>query len=135
MSVARESTTLFLRGMPTHLVREAKAAAARRGTTLTAFIGDALARALRAGGKRDDSGEHDVDRDIKWYAKHRARLVRQYGGQYVAISDGRVIDHDLDFEALAARVFARMGGRSVFMPRVQAGEQRVRVHSPRRASA
>ena len=37
--------------MPTHLVREAKAAAARQGTTLTALIGDALERALQAGGE------------------------------------------------------------------------------------
>src|SRR2546426_1216716 len=120
--MARESTTLFLRGMPTRLVREAKAAAARRGTTLTALIGDALERALQAGGKHTASAEHDFDRSVRWYAKNRSRLLPQYDRQYIAIVDGRVIDHAPDFEALAVRVFKRMGGRAVFMPRVQASD-------------
>ena len=133
--MARESTTLYLRGMPTHLVREAKAAAARRGITLTTLIAQTLEHALQAGGKRAAPVEDDLDLGMDWYAKNRSRLVRQYDGKYVAILDGRVIDHDRDFEALAARVFKRVGVRSVFMPRVQAGERPVQVRSPRRASA
>jgi hypothetical protein len=121
--------------MPTRLVREAKAAAARRGTTLTTLIAQTLEHALQAGGERADAVETDLDLGMAWYAKNRSRLVRQYDGKYVAILDGRVIDHDRDFEALAARVFKQVGVRSVFMPRVQAAERPVRMRSPRRASA
>ncbi|MEA2626392.1 MAG: hypothetical protein QOD06_2437 [Candidatus Binatota bacterium] len=72
---------------------------------------------------------------MEWYAKNRARLLRQYENEYVAIVDRNVIDHDRSFEALASRVFQRVGVRSVFMPRVRAVEQRVRVRSPHRRSA
>ena len=131
----RESTTLYLRGMPTRLVREAKAEAARRGVTLATLISDALERGLRAGEEGGDAVEEDIELAMGWYARNRSRLVPQYGGQYIAILEGKVIDHDRDFEALAARVFKRAGTRSVFMPHVQVGEQRLRVRSPRRTTA
>jgi heme exporter protein D len=41
--MASEQTTLYLRGLPRQLVREAKAAAARRGSTLAALVSDSLA--------------------------------------------------------------------------------------------
>ncbi|MGH7819377.1 MAG: DUF5678 domain-containing protein [Candidatus Binatia bacterium] len=133
--MARDSTTLYLRGMPTRLVREAKAAAARRGATLTKLITDTLESALQGGGERGQPIENDFDLDMQWYAKNRSRLVRQYDGEYVAILDERAIDHDRRFEALAERVFRKVGVRAVFMPHVRAGEERVHVRSPRRRSA
>ena len=135
MSMSRESTTLYLRGMPTSLVREAKAEAARRGTTLATLIADALARGLQLRGKGGDPLDNDVEVAMKWYARNRPRLVRRYNGQFVAILGRRVLDHDRDFGALAERVFKRVGVRSVFMPRVQPREERVHVRSPRRVSA
>ncbi len=135
VSMPRESTTLYLRGMPTSLVREAKAEAARRGTTLTTLIADALARGLQLRGKSGDPLDNDVELAMKWYARNRPRLVRRYNGQFVAILGRRVLDHDRDFGALAERVFKRVGVRSVFMPRVQSREERVHVRSPRRVSA
>jgi hypothetical protein len=132
--MTRESTTLYLRGMPTRVVREAKAAAARRGATLAKVVTDALERALQTG-EGKDAVEDDFDLDMRWYAKNRTRLVRQYDGEYLAVYDGRVIDHDSSFEALATRVFQRLGSRPVFMPHVGADERRLRVSSPRRRSA
>lgn len=119
--------------MPTRIVREAKAAAARRGTTLAAVVSDTLARALAADGDPRERSDDDLRDSMQWYEKNRARLRRRHAGEYVAIVDGAVIDHDHDFEALATRVFARIGVRPVFMPRVQAGEARARIRSPRRA--
>lgn len=121
---------LFLRGVPTDLVREAKAAAARRGETLTTIVAEALARSLGLDGETRGDPLQD---DIAWYAKHRPKLLRQYPGEYVAIIDGVVIDHGRDFDALAMRVFRRFGTRSIYMPRVQRGEPAARVRSPRRA--
>jgi len=124
--------TLFLRNVPTEIVREAKAAAARRGETLTALVTQALARSLRVEGEPRERPD-DLQRDIEWYRTHRSDLVRRHRGEYVAIIDAAVVDHGRDFSALAARVFARFGNRNVYMPRVQADEPVARIRSPRRS--
>ena len=68
---------------------------------------------------------------MRWYEENRPRLLSWYRGEYVAVVDRRVVDHDRDFEALATRVFKRLGVRSVFMPHVQESEPLVHVRSPR----
>jgi hypothetical protein len=70
--------------------------------------------------------------DLSWYASNEALLTAQYPDEYIAIVRRAVVDHDGDFEALAGRVFARFGARSICMPRV--GRRQVRVRSPRRAA-
>lgn len=127
-----ESKALFLRNMPTDVIREAKAAAARRGKTLTAIVTEALSRSLRVSGDAQD-GTDPLHRDIGWYRANRTKLLRRYAGEYVAIVDGAVVDHGRDFDALATRVFARFGNRSVYMPRVQRDEPTARIRSPRRS--
>jgi hypothetical protein len=126
-----ERKPLFLRGMPIELVREAKAAAARRGATLTTIVAEALARSLGVDRDPQDRAD-DLGRDLAWYREHRATLLRRYRGEYVAIVDATVVDHDREFSALAARVFARFGNRSIYMPRVEAAEPTARIRSPRR---
>lgn len=112
-----ERKALFLRDMPVALVREAKAAAARRGATLTTIVAEALARSLQMNDGTQYTAD-DLDRDMTWYRQNRSRLLRQYSGEYVAIVDAAVVDHARDFGALAARVFARFGKRDVYMPRI-----------------
>jgi Family of unknown function (DUF5678) len=127
--VAPARKVLFLREMPTELVREVKALAARRGQTLTAVVAEALARSL---GVDDDGAADPLAGDMAWYADHHPQLARRYGGEHVAIVDRAVVDHARDFDVLARRVFAKYGHRSIFMPRVT--EQVVpeaRVRSPR----
>lgn len=71
-------------------------------------------------GVADEGGQSsDLALDIQWYAKHRARLARQYTGEYVAIIDGEVVDHARDFEVLARSVFGRYGNRNVYVPLVR----------------
>jgi len=130
--VTTEGKTLFLRNVPTELVREAKAMAARRGQALTTIVAEALARSLDAGGEPPQRAG-DLQRDIAWFHKHRPKLLRRYRGEYVAIVEAAVVDHDRDFGALASRVFARFGNRNVYMPRIQAGEATARIRSPRRS--
>src|SRR5438093_1545300 len=97
-------TTLYLRGMSTELVREAKAKAARRGGTLASVVSEALARSL----EEDDARTGEADRELRaserWYARQRPSLLKRYRGQYVAIRNEAVIDHDADFAALAAEL-------------------------------
>ena len=122
--------TLFLRNLPADLVREVKASAARRGKTLTAVVEEALARSLQLD---EPVVDDSLARDAAWFATHRAKLMRRYRGEFVAVIDQIVIDHDRAFDPLARRVFARFGNRSIYMPRVQAEEPVVRVRSPRLA--
>ncbi len=122
------NTTLYLRGIPKTLVRDLKARAARQGLTLTALAIAALTRAARTA-RPDDL--RPLTADMAWYKAHRRRLSRRYAGEYLAILDRRVLDHDPDFSALAARVFAKVGVRPVFMPRCRETDQVVYLRSPR----
>jgi hypothetical protein len=128
-----DTTTLYLRRIPTRLVREAKAVAARRGSTLAKLVADTLDRSLGDRTETPSAEGDDLGASMAWYAANRARLARRYGGKYVAIVAGAVIGCDQDFEALAERVFKRVGLRPVFMPRVEARERPLRLRSPRLA--
>jgi hypothetical protein len=131
MSGRGEQTTLYLRGMPSHVVREAKARAARRGATLAAIVTDALARSFDKGTRSREASDREFESSMAWYEANRARLVRRYENEFIAIAGRKVVDHDRDFERLAARVFRRHGVRPIFMPRVRRIDQPARLRSPR----
>ena len=122
------TTTLYVRGVRRAVVRQAKAAAAREGRTLGGWVTDTLARAT--GTSATAGGADPLRDDLAWYDAHQARLERKYAGRYVAIVGRTVVDHDIAFEALARRVFAKFGTRSICMPRV--GRAELCVRSPRR---
>lgn len=133
MAQTQDTGTLYLRGMPRKLVREAKAEAARRGMSLTAFAREALARAVgvQAGAApAEPGGIEAIQRDLDWFDANRARLLRRYRDQYVAVVDRKVVDHDPDFGALADRVFRKYGMRSIAMPKVTAEERVAEIPSP-----
>jgi hypothetical protein len=130
MSSSPAKRPVYLRGIPSSVIREAKAAAARRGITLAGFVADSLARALQDQTQGSEQID-DLSREMRWYERNRERLLREYAGEYVAILDNAVIDHDADFEDLAERVFAREVGRNIYMPQVVANPRGLRVASPR----
>jgi len=113
-------------------VREAKVKAAREGTTLGAVVIEALSRSVSEREPTAPQGGHELDDAMRWYQAHQAEMLERYRGRYIAIVDGAVIDDDPDFDRLARRVFARLGTKPVFMPRVVKGEEKVHVRSPRR---
>jgi hypothetical protein len=119
-------TTLYLRGMSRQLVREAKAEAARRGATLAQLTSEALARTLN-----EHHGADDLAPAMAWYRAHHRQLARRYRGEYVAIVDGRVVDHGRDFAAVAERTLRAYAGQPVYLPRVGEAPPTVRVRSPR----
>lgn len=128
---AQHTGTLYLRGMPRDLVREAKAVAARRGVTLTALVKEALAATIGLDVTRPKEPLDEFERDWAWYEKNKAKLLKSHAGRYVAIVNRKVVDHDADFDALARRVFTRYGVRSICMPKVVPGDRVVRIPSPR----
>ncbi len=124
--------TLYLRGIPRQLTREAKAEAARRGMSLTAFTKEALATALRQRTARTNQsdGIEAIRPDLAWFEANRHRLLRRYPNEYVAILNRKVVDHDREFAGLAQRVFVKYGVRSIAMPQVTAEERVVHLRSP-----
>jgi len=127
-----DTATLYLRGIPRRLVREAKAEAARRGMSLTAFARDALARALGAVPAQAPEEIAAIRSDLDWFEANRKRLLRRYRGEYVAIVRRKVVDHDPDFGALARRAFATYGVRSIAMPKVTPEPRVVEIPTPLR---
>ncbi len=53
--------------------------------------------------------EADFRRNIAAFETMHPRLLAQYEGQYVALYDGQLVDHDSDENALLDRIFARYG--------------------------
>ena len=123
--------TLYLRSVPEGLVREAKAAAARRGVTLNVFVSEALAATLGIDVPRKAERPQGLGADMAWYDAQKRSLLRRYRGRYVAIVNRRVVDHDREFDRLARRVFKRFGVRPVFMPKCLDEERVVTIPSPR----
>lgn len=127
-----KTATVFLRGVDERAVRLAKVEAARSGLTLGRVVGDALIVSL-GGGSVDPSADA-LAADEAWLESARPRLLRKYADQYVAVLDARVADHDLTFDALARRVFAKHGTRNVLIAKLTSEPRVVRVRSPRRAT-
>ncbi len=131
MANLQDTATLYLRGIPRQLVREAKVAAARRGITLTALAKEALATVLGLDPAQGDPVPDDFTRDWSWYEAHKMKLLKRYRNRYVAIVNRKVVDHDTEFGPLARRVYDRYGVRSICMPKVGPGSDVVRLASPR----
>ena len=68
------------------------------------------------------------------FERQRAQLMRRYPGQYVALSGGRVVDHNKDDEALAARMFARFGDAVFYIARLEQNPTVYEVPSPELAA-
>lgn len=100
---------VHLRGIAPGIIREAKAAAAREGITLTALVERALARETRSA-RLAPSYVTEIADDIRWYEKNPAALVERFEGEHLAIVD-QAVDHDLDLKVLALR--ETYGARSV----------------------
>jgi len=73
-----------------------------------------------------------IQAEIAAYRSMHPDLVRQYRGQYVAVHDGQVVDHDVDFQALHRRVRERFGRQAVLLRQVEEEvERELTFRSPR----
>lgn len=117
--------------MSDEVVRAAKAAAATEGVTVARLVEKAVRAYLH--GARDVRLALITD-DIEWFEANRGRLARKHEGEYLAVVDKRVVDHDSSFDALARRVRARYGTRPLFMPLCERSPRVERLRSPRVAT-
>ncbi len=81
------------------------------------MLDELLATAVRAYLRQVEREKIEAEA-IAFRALH-AKLVKQYLGQYVAIHNSAVIDHDQDFQTLHARVRQRFGRQAVLLRRVE----------------
>jgi predicted transcriptional regulator len=76
--------------------------------------------------------QEKIRTETQAFEQQRASLLRQYRGEYVAIHEGRVIDHDPDLRTLHLRVFARLRHTPVLLKKVTEEPDRELVfRSPR----
>jgi hypothetical protein len=57
--------------------------------------------------------------ETRAFRQQHAVLKGQYLGKYIAMHKGQVIDHDVDFQALFARVRAKHGRTAVMITLVE----------------
>jgi len=66
------------------------------------------------------------------FEEQKERLLAQYADHYIAMHNGRVIDHDVDLRTLHLRVFAHLGRTPVLLKWVSPDPERELVfRSPR----
>ncbi len=89
-------------------------------------VGDAIAEFL-AQNLPDEGGlgippaeaDPEVAQEKAAYLRLYPELKTQYAGQYVAIHDGQLVDHDTDYGALFERIDDRFPDRFVWLTRVE----------------
>ena len=62
--------------------------------------------------------------ETKAFEQQREMLLTNYLGQYVAVHDGQVIDHDPDLLTLHLRVVERLGDIAVLLKKVTTKPER-----------
>lgn len=71
-------------------------------------------------------------REQQAFEQQKNELLAEYFGEYVAIHEGQVIDHDRDLRTLNSRVFKKLGRTTVLHKKVtDEPEQDIMLRSPR----
>lgn len=72
--------------------------------------------------------------EMQHYLRQHQHLLARYRGQYIAMHQGEVIDHDIDEVALSRRVRIRYGDTTILItPVLPDPIQKITVRSPRLA--
>jgi hypothetical protein len=74
--------------------------------------------------------EYTFNEGKAYFENNRAFLTHKYNGEYIAIWDDKVFDHDTRFSALAERVYKELGYSSIYMPFVTLKKRVLRFESP-----
>ncbi len=66
-----------------------------------------------------DLDRRKVSAESRIYRQRHAELKDRYLGQYIAMHNGQVVDHDLDFQTLYRRIRQRFGRTPVMITLVE----------------
>jgi hypothetical protein len=67
---------------------------------------------------------HKIEQEGAAYRRQHAAIKAQYLGQYIAVHEGQVVDHDPDFAALRRRIHQQYGHTPVMITRVEEQPER-----------
>lgn len=84
----------------------------RRGVHPEIVVDEAVRRYLW------ELDREQINKDTQAYRRQYPRLKELYGGEYIAMRDSQVVDHDPDFAALRQRVYQEYGNLPVMIPLV-----------------
>jgi hypothetical protein len=63
-----------------------------------------------------------IERQRQLFEAAKPALLERYLGEYVAFEDGQILDHDLNRQHLAARIYNQYGYRDLLMRKVTEDE-------------
>jgi dCTP deaminase len=69
----------------------------------------------------------DFREAISFFKKNHSEIAKHHAGQYVAILDGKIIDHDKNWEQLSERIYRTFGAKDLYIPFVDAERQDQKV--------
>jgi len=90
-------------GVDDQTAEKLKRTAAGRGLGVAELLDEVIERYLA---DQAEATRAQIDREQQAYAAHHAQRVADYAGQYLALRQGQVVDHDPDRSALGRRVRA-----------------------------
>ena len=98
--------------IPASLLAEASKVAHQEGITVDQLVADALRQRL------EQRRRGQFEAEARAFEAMHAHLLKKYRGQFVAIYNGQVVDHDPDKKALYKRVRHRYGRTPVYFQQV-----------------
>ncbi|MBM4459724.1 MAG: hypothetical protein FJ011_18510 [Chloroflexi bacterium] len=123
-----------------HAAEKLHRAAARRGTSISELLDQVVERYVADlavwsdwnEGDQEDAELGEIEQEQRAYEARHSQLLEAYPGQYIAMLNGCVVDHDADRVALGRRIRTRYGNRSVLITPVrQEARQTIVIRRPR----
>lgn len=108
------------------LLEQLEQLAAQRAMDVNEFLADAVRSYLR------QIEQEAMQVNIKAFLAQHSQLLKKFRNEYVAFHQGRLVDHDPDFQALHSRVRQQYGRQPVLLRLVTGEPERTwTMRSPR----
>lgn len=112
--------------LPEYIVNKLQRAAKLKAMDIPRLLDEVVDRYL------EEKVLSQIEKEQQSYEAQHDQLLEQYKGEYIAMQNGQVIDHDSDRVALSHRVRARYGNAPMLITPVLAqARQTIVVRSPR----
>lgn len=106
------------------LAEEIRKEAEARGLPVEAFLRSAVRR------ERTLADRRKIEQEQEWWLKQPLSERAKYEGEYVAVHNQTLVDHDQDESALHNRIRAKYGKTPVLIMPAE-GPREIRILSPR----
>jgi hypothetical protein len=106
------------------LAQEIEQEASTRGLSIEKFLKIAVQR------ERTLATRQKIEQEQQWWLQQPLSFRAQYEGQYIAVYNQKLLDHDVDETALFQRIRAKYGKQPVLIMPAE-GPQEIIIYSPR----